>query len=665
MKKILNALTIFICIFLIDSVEAKTIHLKECEYTEEYIKYLELSDKEKETALIPQMCKNSTKDKFTLVGASISGVNITDSKFDLRDYDMVTGVKNQGTTGACWAFATNASIESNLLMNDLGEYDLSEAHLELALQNTHDYGRTTFSRAINSGGNYLMSQAYFMNGWGPVEETYLPFSRLIDLYASKDTIESSLITSNDALIDVNSSVILGNDGACTDATIEDIKEYLISEGALATTLYLDSYYSRKEYLLYDGSSYEDLTGETIEADQSINHGVTIIGWDDTISKDKFSTTGTSSRNGAFIIKNSYGEKNEEIEVTELRELLYSTFTEEFNNEGITDASLIPESFLIAYVAETYGIETSQVTIEDGKIYSEVGNEGYHYVSYDDVHICNNVVGFSNIDKDIEDNNYGYSNLGFSGTVQAKDTTVYMLNYFDKKSSEDEVLKEVVMVFTKPNQRYTIYFADKKTNDISEAIEVASGTSKMYGYETINVTNKKITSASFTIFVKLEDTENVTLAIAYKPILAIGSMYNNFVATEEVQYISLDATEYSDVGANSSQAFNFPLKVNTNLASNETDMPKDEEKTDDESSVPETPKEETKEEINTDGKIEFEENDYNKEHNGEEIGGKTDVDTTIENPKTGIYLPIILVISLVAIGVTINIKNKKKSKVFKI
>ena len=390
MKKIKSILTLLLCVFTFCNVSAKTIKLKECEYTDEYIKWLESSDKYKKENPIPVACENDLKSKYQSYGSGISDASVEDEKFDLRDYNMVTSIKNQESTNACWTFATNAAIESNLLMNGLGEYDLSEAHLELATQDTYNFWKNNYMRTVDVGGNHYLSQGYFTNGWGPVEESYLPFSKYLELFdkngmisstSIQEKISSDLIIKNVPKFDINNSVILGNmeTGICSNTTIENIKKYLTTEGALSTNIRMIGNQTYSKYLYYNGSAYIDLDNSTVTADASADHAVTIVGWDDTISKDKF-TFGSSnaSRDGAFIIKNSYGEKTILLESLELEEYKNTVFTNNesyFNSMGITDATQITNDMIIDIIYDNLNltVEKDQIVIDNNVVYLVLGD----------------------------------------------------------------------------------------------------------------------------------------------------------------------------------------------------------------------------------------------------------------------------------------------------
>ncbi len=512
------------------------------------------------------MPTEESEDKFYFVGSSakMSGAKVTDSKFSLADYDLVTPIKNQYNTSACWAFATNSSIESNMLVKGLGKNDLSEAHIELATQSQYAANRNTFNRTKDTGGNYLVSSAYVMNQWGPINEDALPFDKLLQNYNNGVKIYASDVVSQKATVDVNSIVFLGNSGSCNDNTILDIKEYLITNGAMATNIYLPFNNRSSSYLNYTGS-------------EKVNHGISIIGWNDNVLANSFSNK--PSRNGAWIIKNSYGGNN------------------------------------------------------------------YQYVSYDDVHICNNVVGFFDTENNVEDNAYYYDNLGVNSQKEASTNSIYLKSVFKTQNTNTvEELKEVSMYFSKINQNYEIYFANGNVSNVRNMVKVASGKSNFVGYKTIKVSTQKINTSTFTIIIRLSDNGNVIYQVSTKTSNS-NDNYKTIKFTKGVQFISQDGLNYTDI-VNNKEAYHVPIRAYTNTVkvSYSSSVGKTEE----------TSKVETKE--NNDklyAKITITPNNV----------GESNPELN-DNPYTGSLNPWVLIIFLMSISYLL-FKKLKSKKVFKI
>ena len=147
-KKILLQILIFVTIIL-SSYKVFATDIEEMEISDEYKKYLELSDKEKEKVIepsmydIPKTTRNITNPlRLTKrLGASVA------TSYSLRNVipdNMV--IKNQQNTNTCWAFSGIGVLESSLAVRDYKNgknpiiYDFSERHMEYATTNTFKDG---------------------------------------------------------------------------------------------------------------------------------------------------------------------------------------------------------------------------------------------------------------------------------------------------------------------------------------------------------------------------------------------------------------------------------------------------------------------------------------------------------------------------------------------
>ena len=84
-------------------------------------------------------------------------------RFDLRDQNIMTPVKNQGLCGACWAFSTVGLLEA-LIKNAIGlETDLSEQHIINCMPTGGCLGGSIMDALrylVNSGVCYEIDEPY-------------------------------------------------------------------------------------------------------------------------------------------------------------------------------------------------------------------------------------------------------------------------------------------------------------------------------------------------------------------------------------------------------------------------------------------------------------------------------------------------------------------------
>ena len=485
------------------------------ELSEEYEKYLELSDEEKEKVIEPLMYdipKTSPKITSPLKVAKMLKAT-ADTKYSLKDVipDNIV-VKNQQTTNSCWTFASLGMLESTLaLMNYKNGinpivYDFSERHMEYATSDTFKDGtnKNGFHRKVDSGGNSNTFEAYLTNGTGAISEKEMPFENNIDL------IELSKIQNVNVITQLNDAINFPTYKATEDKTQikQQMKQHISDYGGIYTQIYGSSLNNNECYNNKTGALYCD-----DDTKYQINHSVLIVGWDDNYSKDNFIESKKPQNNGAWIIKNSWGTE-QRYNLEEMKNFIFKQLADKCAEYGWTSADMIPDE-IAKKVFEELGY-----TIENDEAVMNIGDNGFMYISYEDVNVYKNLYGITNAQQEVTyDKIYQYNQFGGPMTIIYKKANKGRLaTVFDKKTNETEYLTQVSIntpetytckVYVNPNG------SSKEKSDL-QLVQLKSGETVTFGagYHTIEFKNPvQITGNSFTVVIEVEGTQTDKLSIA--------------------------------------------------------------------------------------------------------------------------------------------------------
>jgi len=337
-------------------------------------------------------------------------------KYDLREFGVVTPVKNQNPFGTCWAFGSIAACETSIL-SEMGltyeEYplDLSEHHLawfaNMHLKdNTSQNGEGVWHKeewATLAGGFAYTASSLLSTGTGVTLEEDYPYRGKQGVvegnqYSDEDdwTLEAKdrfvqYFELEESRI-LPTTVLFSEEGdylGLSETAVYDIKDELLAGRGVAVS-YRPKDRENDEYC----ATY---CGEP----ESSNHCCCIVGWDDTFSRDNFlylTEDGEKVKpegNGAWIVKNSWGAE-----------------TESFPNSG------------------DYGILD-----EEGR------TTGFFYLSYYDQSI-DNLISFDFLAEESEDDYYmidQYDYLQSSTPMSTySEERVLMANEFE--AEKDEMLR---------------------------------------------------------------------------------------------------------------------------------------------------------------------------------------------------------------------------------
>lgn len=389
------------------------------------------------------------------------------ASYDARDEHVITGIRDQGYTGCCWAFGAIKSLEGSAIrkgIDTVDTADYSENHVAWYTYNgvtdSSDplYGdsskRTSFESIYDQGGNPSDAIATLANWWGAAEEADAPFTA--DTEQEVAAMES-FMSSADKNLRTKSEVHLTNANYYDDADINAKKQAIMENGAMSVSLYFDNnnvYQTDGDYAAYqnryNGANYA-------------NHVVTIVGWDDNFSS--FRTTPSQGK-GAWLIANSYG--------------------------------------------------------------TEWGNDGYYWVSYYDTSLCE-FITYEAAQPDNYDTNYQYDGTGFESYLAGEQEDIMFSNIFTNTGSSPQKISAAAFQTLADGQKYQIsVYRNLKTKNPTDGDYVAScttqGTAERSGYHTVPLSGSIIVAPgeSFSVVATFLHQNNTV----YVPVEGSGSDHDS-------------------------------------------------------------------------------------------------------------------------------------------
>ena len=184
--------------------------------------------------------------------------------------------------GSCWTFGTVGALESALLKATGISYNLSENNVQNSMLQYSKYGRI----GAIEGGRREQGLLYLLSWMGIFPEEY-------DTYDELGKISQFIYTGKN--LHIQDAIFVPSRNNFTDNS--KLKEAIIRCGSVTTGFFSG-----------DDPEMCDINGTIYQTRQNrTNHMVTIVGWDDNFSAEKFGITPPGD--GAFIIKNSWGTKS--------------------------------------------------------------------------------------------------------------------------------------------------------------------------------------------------------------------------------------------------------------------------------------------------------------------------------------------------------------------
>lgn len=208
-------------------------------------------------------------------------------KYSLADSKLDSPLKDQGNVPSCWAFASTAGLETNILRQTGGKQrqTYSVRHLAWFGMNLDARGNGCYlpgssglqAGTLNKGINAFSS-------WnGACIDAKFPLTDS-NFIAERERQDSDIHLQNADILPAP----LQSDGTLNQDAVQAIKEKIMQTSAVGVEL-CSAFQGNRQYL---------------NVKRPVTHAVTIVGWDDNYNKNAFPTQAPGD--GAWLIHNSWG-----------------------------------------------------------------------------------------------------------------------------------------------------------------------------------------------------------------------------------------------------------------------------------------------------------------------------------------------------------------------